>query len=295
MIWNGFRTALLFGVLTGILLAVAYVLRINVIYALLLAGVMNFGVYWFSDRFVFAMTGAKEVSAASAPELHRIVERLASQAGIPKPRVAIVESQIPNAFATGRSPGHSALAVHTSLLNMLNEDELEGVLGHEMTHVKNYDTLTSVVAATVAGAISFIAQMGWFLGSASGYGGSRDRDQGGSAVGGLLLLVIAPLVATLIHLAISRSREYAADEGGAKVSGKPEALASALQKMESWSRTRRVDGNPALAHLYIVNPFRGSSMTGLFSTHPSTEKRIQRLQKLAASMGRWTGHTIPIN
>jgi heat shock protein HtpX len=206
------------------------------------------------------------------------------------PKVAIVNNPVPNAFATGRSPNNATVAVHSGLLSIVNDEELEGVLAHELTHVRNWDTLTSTIAATVAGAITYLAQWGWFFGGAFGYGGGyggRDRNSG-NIIGLLFMLILAPLAAMLVQLAVSRTREYSADEGGAKLSGKPEALASALSKMDMWAKHRPVNPqnkNPAIAPLYIINPFKGSLVTGLFSTHPATEKRIARLERIAESMG----------
>ncbi len=205
------------------------------------------------------------------------------------PKVALVNSPVPNAFATGRSPSHATVAVHTGLLSIVNDEELEGVLAHELNHVRHWDTLTMTIAATVAGAITYLAQWGWLFGGAFGYGsGSTGRNrQGGSLLGLLFMLILAPLAAMLVQLAVSRTREYAADEGGAKLSGKPLALASALEKIEYQARNRRpnTNANPALSSLYIINPFRGSTFAQLFSTHPRTEKRIARLHQIAANMG----------
>ncbi len=279
MIWNFLKTTILFAVLTGILLAASYAIGISPLLAIGLSAFLNLGVYWFSDRMVLAMTKAKRVSEVEQPELHEIVKRLASSAGLPTPSIAVVESSVPNAFATGRSPSHATIAVHSSLLNTLNKDELEGVLAHEMTHVKNYDTLTSVVVATVAGAITYLAQFGWFLTPAYGYGGQRSRDSG---LWTILAIFLAPFAALLVQMAISRTREFAADEGGAKLSGKPTGLASALEKIEKSVTQRRTHGNPAFSQLYIVNPLRGSSLLELFSTHPPTWKRIARLQQFAS-------------
>jgi heat shock protein HtpX len=279
MIWNFLKTTILFAVLTGILLAASYAIGISPLLAIGLAAFLNLGIYWFSDRIVLAITRAKRVSEVEQPELHEIVKRLASSAGLPTPSIAVVESSVPNAFATGRSSSHATIAVHSSLLNTLNKDELEGVLAHEMTHVKNYDTLTSVVVATVAGAITYLGQFGWFLTPAYGYGGHRNRDSG---MGAILAIFLAPVAALLVQMAISRTREFAADEGGAKLSRKPLALASALEKIEKSVTHRRTNGNPAFSQLYIVNPFRGSSLVELFSTHPPTWKRIARLQRFVS-------------
>jgi heat shock protein HtpX len=250
---------------------------------------MNFAIYWFSDSFVLRMGGAHVVSEEEAPRVYAALRRITAATGSPMPKVALVNSAIPNAFATGRSPSKATVAVHTSLLNIVNDEELEAVLAHELTHVRNWDTLTTTLAATVAGAISYLAQWGWFFGGAFGYGGgygSRNRQQG-NIIGSLLMLVLAPIAALLVQLAVSRTREYAADEGGAKLSGNPMALASALEKIEASVKRRPSSGtaNPALASLYIVNPFRGSFLREMFSTHPATEKRIARLERIAESLG----------
>jgi heat shock protein HtpX len=286
MISNILKTGLLFAVLTGFLLAASMALGISPITALSFAFIMNFAVYLMSDKIVTRMMGAHVVSEAEAPDLHGIVASLALEMGIPKPKVAIVNTPIPNAFATGRSPRHATVCVHSGLLKIVNRDELQAVLSHELTHVRNYDTLTSVIAATIAGAITYLARFGMFIGPAYGYGQSRNRNDNG--MGALLMLILAPIAAVLVQMAISRSREYAADEGGAKVSGKPLGLVSALQKMESWKRNRNIQGNPATAQLYIVNPFSASTFTSLFSTHPPTEKRIERLLQIAKSMGQYS-------
>jgi heat shock protein HtpX len=281
---------LLLGFLTGILFVIAYLLGFSPIMALGFAAFMNFLIYWFSDKFVLKMGGARLVTEDQAPRVYSAVRKLAAASGTNMPKVALVESAIPNAFATGRSPNNATVAVHTGLLSIVNDDELEAVLAHELTHVRNWDTLTSTIAATVAGAIAYLAQWGWLLGGAYGSSGGSNRNrQGGGIIGLVLMMVLAPLAAMLVQLAISRTREYAADEGGAKLSGKPLALASALEKIDSWSKHRIPPGatskNPAISSLYIINPFRGSLITGLFSTHPSTEKRIARLEHMAESMG----------
>jgi len=281
MMQNFFRTGLLVLILTGFLVGVSYVLDFDPLFALLLSGVLNFLMYFFSDKIVLTMTRAKEVSDADAPRLHRIVESLAARAGIPKPKIYIAQNDVPNAFATGRSPSHSSVCVHSGLLKMLNDEEIEGVLSHELSHVRNYDTLTMVFAATLAGAITMMARMFYY--SSLGYG-SRD-DRRGNGFGGLLMLIFAPIAASIIQLAISRTREYAADESGALLSGKPLALASALEKISSYASWRPMNpstSNPALAPLYIINPFKGGSLTELFMTHPATPKRIARLRDLAS-------------
>ncbi len=272
------RTALLLGALTGILLAIGAIIGgpAGVIVAFLFAALMNFTAYWYSDKIVLAMYGAKEVSPAEAPRLHRIVDRVAMSAGIPKPKVYIIPTETPNAFATGRDPNHAAVAVTQGILRLLDDDELEGVIGHEIAHIKNRDTLVSTVAATIAGAISMLAYMAQWAVLFS----ARDRDKA-EVVGALLMAIIAPIIATIIQLAISRTREFMADETGAKITHKPLALASALRKLEYAVRQIPMDANPATSHMFIVNPLSGRTIIKLFSTHPPTEERIRRLEKLA--------------
>ena len=289
MVWTFIKTTLLIGILTGILFAVAYVLGLSPIMALGFAALMNLVIYWFSDRFVLKMGGAKRVTEEEAPRVYAALRRLTAASGTNMPKVALVNNPIPNAFATGRSPNNATVAVHTSLLSILNDDELEAVLGHELTHVRNWDTLTTTIAATVAGAITYLVQFGLLFGGAYGYSGSGGRKGQGNIIGLLLMVVLAPLAAMLVQLAVSRSREYAADEGGAKLTGKPQALSSALQKIETYAKASRQRSrsqkNQAMAPLYIINPFRGSFVSELFSTHPATHKRIARLDKIGASMG----------
>jgi len=283
MFQNLLKTGLLFVALTGFLIGFSYIIGFDPFFALLIAGGLNFLMYFFSDKIVLAMTGAREISSADASGLHQIVESLASKAGIPKPKIYVVENPVPNAFATGRNPSHASICVHTGLLNMLDRSEIEGVLSHELSHVRNYDTLIMVVAATLAGAVSMIARMFYY--SSIGYGG-RDERRGG-ALGGLLMMMVAPIAAVLIQMAISRTREYAADEGGAAISGKPLALASALEKISSYANRYPMDpysSNPALSSLYIVNPFKGGSFVELFLTHPPTPKRVARLRELTTGI-----------
>ena len=289
MVWTFIKTTLLIGFLTGILFVIAYLLGLSPLLALGFAAFMNLIVYWFSDKFVLRMGGAHLVTEQEAPRVYSALRRLTAETGTPMPKVALVNSPIPNAFATGRSPNNATVAVHTSLLNIVNDEELEAVLAHELTHVRNWDTLTTTIVATVAGAITYLAQWGWLFGGAFGYsGGSGGRDrQQGNIIGLLLMMILAPLAAMLVQLAVSRTREYSADEGGAKLSGNPMALASALEKIDTYAKQRpaRTNANPALSTMYIINPFRGSFIAGLFSTHPSTEKRIARLERIAESMG----------
>ncbi len=250
--------------------------RVGMLYALILAGALNFFSYWFSDRIVLSMYRAKEVSPEEAPSLHRMVEELAIKAGIPKPKVYIIDSDTPNAFATGRGPGHAAVAVTSGIMRMLSEEELKGVLGHELTHIINRDILISTIAATLVGAITFLADIArWGV----IFGGSDDDR--GNPLAVILFSMLAAFAAFLIQMAISRSREYLADEGGAKLSGNPVYLARALEKLERGVTRIPMNVNPSTAHMFIVNPLRGGGVLSLFSTHPPTEERIRRLLKMA--------------
>ncbi len=279
---NRMKTVMLLATLTALLLLVGQALagRGGFMMAQMLAGVMNFAAYWWSDKIVLRMYGAQEIDEAQAPELFALVRRLAQRAQIPMPRVYIIPQDTPNAFATGRNPQNAAVAVTAGIMRLLDREELAGVLGHELGHVQNRDTLIMTVAATLAGALSHMASMAMW-GAMLGGGSSRD-DEGGHPIAGLLGVMIAPLAATLIQMAISRSREFLADERGAQLSGNPLALASALRKIETWSQQIPMTaGSPATAHLFIINPFSGGGLVRLFSTHPSTEERIARLQALA--------------
>jgi heat shock protein HtpX len=239
---------------------------------------MNLSAYWFSGDIALRMAGAREVSYQEAPELHQLVDQLATYARLPKPRVAIIDSPSPNAFATGRDANHAVVAVTTGILGILSRDELAGVLAHELGHVRNHDILISSVAATVAGAITMLANAAQWALIFGGFGGRSDRDRNPFA--DLLLILIAPIAATLIQLAISRSREYAADESGARLIGQPESLARALEKLELATSVRPLPVNPSMAHLFIVNPLKGVNMAGLFSTHPPIQERIRRLRAM---------------
>ncbi len=244
-----------------------------------MALVINVIVFWFSDRFVLRIYRARVLGEGEQPKLQNMVHRLAAQAGIPSPKVALIPSEVPNAFATGRGPSSSAVAVTDGAVKMLSDSELEGVLAHEISHIKNRDTLVMVLAAAIAGAIGYIAFMArWSL----LMGGGRRRNDGGSTLIALILLaVLVPLAAIIIKLAISRSREYLADKGGAEVSGKPGQLADALERIEGYVKRKPVQGgNPATSHLFIVNPFKGDALVNLFSTHPPTHERVKRLRKL---------------
>ncbi len=245
----------------------------GMIIAFLVAVALNFGSYWFSDRVVLKMYKAQEVTRAEAPELVDMVDRLRQRAGLPMPKVYVVPNDQPNAFATGRNPEHAAVAVTNGIVRLLQKDELEGVIAHELAHIKNRDILTSTIAATLAAAITLLARFGMFA------GGSRDR---GGLVTNLLMLFLAPVAAMLIQMAISRSREFAADKSGAEICGNPRSLASALSRLQQGSERVAMDANPATAHMFIVNPFAGAAkgLRTLFATHPSTEIRIQRLMAL---------------
>jgi heat shock protein HtpX len=252
--------------------------------AFLLALLMNGGAYWFSDRLALSLAGAREVDRYEAPRLHQMVAQLAQRANLPMPRVYLIDSAAPNAFATGRNPQHGAVAVTTGLLRLLNEDEVAAVIAHELGHIKNRDTLISTIAATFAGAVAILADMAQWALLLGGFGRHDDEgeDSGvAGVVGGLLLILVAPIAATLIQLAISRTREFEADAAGAAISGSPLALASALRKIETWKQQLPLVANPAMANLYIINPLDGGGIVRLFSTHPPTEERIARLERMA--------------
>jgi heat shock protein HtpX len=278
---NVLRTTVLLAALTALFLVIGGALGGNqgLFIAFVFALLMNFASYWFSDKIVLKMYGAREVSPHEAPELHQLVQRLAQRAGIPMPRVYIIPSDAPNAFATGRDPQHGAVAVTEGTLRLLDTDELAGVLAHELGHIRNRDTLIMTVAATLAGAITMLAHMAQW-GAIFGFGRRDDEDSGGSGVFGLLFMaILAPIAATLIQLAISRSREYFADSTGAAVAGSPSGLARALEKLHYASQRLPMEANPATAHLFIVNPLTGGSLANLFSTHPPIEERIRRLRR----------------
>lgn len=278
-----FKTGLLMVVLTILLILIGGYLggRDGVVTAFIFAVIMNFGTYWFSDKIVLSIYRAKEIDPQQAPELYRIVERLAEKARLPMPRVFIVNTDVPNAFATGRNPKHAVVAVTSGMLNTLSYDEIEAVLGHELAHIKNRDTLLSTVAATIAGAITMLASMARWAAMFGGLGSRNDDDNSGGIIGLFVLAILAPIAATLIQLAISRSREYAADQDGAKISGAPLDLARALQKMETIAMRKPLAANPSMSNMFIVNPLRRDFLSGLFSTHPPIQKRIKRLEELA--------------
>jgi heat shock protein HtpX len=279
---NVLRTTVLLAALTALFLVIGGAIGGNqgLFIAFVFALLMNFASYWFSDKIVLSMYGAREVSLNEAPDLYRLVQRLAQRAGIPMPRVYIIPSDAPNAFATGRNPQHGAVAVTEGILRMLDTDELAGVLAHELGHIRNRDTLIMTVAATLAGAITMLAHMAQW-GAIFGFGRRDDEDSGGGGMLGLLFMaILAPIAATLIQLAISRSREYFADSTGAAVAGSPSGLARALEKLHYASQRLPMDANPATAHLFIVNPLTGGSLVNLFSTHPPIEERIRRLRRI---------------
>ena len=280
---NYARTAILLAGLTGLFMAVGYLIGGGggALIALIIAAATNLFSYWNADKLVLSMHDAQEVDERSAPELVAIVRELAQRAGLPMPRVYLMDSPQPNAFATGRNPQNAAVCATTGLLNTLNGDEIAGVIGHELGHVRNHDTLTMTITATIAGAISMLAQFGMFF-----RGGNRDSGLG--IVGSVLMLILAPLAAMIVQMAISRTREYAADNLGARISGRPDALASALVKISRVAEAvpnDTAETHPATAPLFIVNPLSGRGMDNLFSTHPSIENRVAALEKLSREMG----------
>jgi heat shock protein HtpX len=299
---NSFRTWTLLAALAGLLIAVGGLLggRSGLVFALVFAVAMNAFVYWKSDSLALRANGARELAPGELPRVRAIVSDLATRAGLPMPRLYVVDRPEPNAFATGRDPDHAAVAVTTGILELMDDRELRGVLAHELSHVKNRDTLVGTIAATIGGAISFLAQMAQFQ---MFFGGGRDDEDGGGGFGALIAIILAPIAAMIIQLAVSRGREYGADRSGAELTGDPEALASALLELDAASKrqpgllgrvARRMPGggrsapapapaaNPAFAHLFIVNPLSGRQIAGLFSTHPPIEERVARLR----SMGR---------
>ncbi|GMU09216.1 zinc metalloprotease HtpX [Corallococcus caeni] len=285
---NALKTTVLLAGLTALVLVIGQ--RLGGAQGLAMAGlfavVMNFGSYWFSDRIALAIHGAQPLAYEQAPWLHEMVERLAARAGMPKPKVYLLPTAQPNAFATGRNPSHAAVAVTAGIVDILDRRELEGVLAHELGHVRNRDTLIGTVAATLAGIISYAAQMlFWFGGSMLSRGDDREDGLAG-ALSNLGLLLVAPIAATLLQLAVSRSREYGADATGAELCGDPEALASALLKMERSAEAIPYDRAPATSHLFIVNPLHRGGVMSLFSTHPPIPERVRRLREMSARMGQ---------
>ncbi len=284
---NYLRTAILLAGLTALFMAVGYLIGGSggAFIALLIAAASNLFSYWNADKLVLSMHDAQEVDDSSAPELVGIVSDLAKRADFPMPRVYLMDSPQANAFATGRNPQHAAVCATTGLLNTLSREEIAGVIGHELGHVRNHDTLTMTITATLAGAISMIAQLGMFFG---GFGSDRENNNGLGVVGSLLMLILAPIAAMIVQMAISRTREYATDNFGARVSGHPDALASALIKISRIAEevsNETAEAHPATAHLFIVNPLSGRGMDNLFSTHPSTANRIAALEELSQEMG----------
>jgi heat shock protein HtpX len=279
-----FRTAILLAAMTALFMGIGFLIggQSGMVIALVIAAAMNLFAYWNSDKMVLSMYGAREVDERSAPELVALVRQLASAAGIPMPRVYVMENPQPNAFATGRNPEHAAVAVTTGLLNTVDREELSGVLAHELGHIKNRDTLLMTITATIAGAISMLANFGFYFGGRSNNNGNI------GFIGSLLLLILGPLAAGLVQMAISRTREYEADREGAEISKRPLALASALQKIAGRAEqipNMPAERNPASAHLFIVNPLSGARMDNLFSTHPNVENRVERLREIAREMG----------
>jgi heat shock protein HtpX len=275
---NGLKTVLLLGLLSGLLLVAGDVIGgpNGIVVAFLMAVVMNFGSYWFSDKLVLRMYRAQEVGPGD--RLYSIVERLSRQAGLPMPRVYIIPDASPNAFATGRNPEHAAVAATQGILQVLSDAELEGVIGHELTHVKHRDILISSVAATIAATIMMSARLAMYASMFGGYGGRGEgRERGNNPIALLAMLILAPLAAALIQMAISRSREYAADAGAAQIAGNPYGLVEALKKIEAVSKRVPLDANPATAHMFIIQPFSAGAFASLFSSHPPTDARIRAL------------------
>ena len=274
---NGLKTALLLGLLSGLLLVIGRVLggSNGLIIGFFIAVAMNFGSYWFSDKIVLRMYHAQEVGPGH--RLFGMVERLSRQAMLPMPKVYVIPDSSPNAFATGRNPSHSAVAATEGIIQVLSDHELEGVIAHELAHIKHRDILISSVAATIAAAIMMIANIAQYAAMFGGLGGRDDRDRGANPIALLLTIIVAPLAATLIQMAISRSREFSADAGGAQIAGNPYGLADALRKIEAVAKRVPLDANPATAHMFIVKPFTGGGLMSLFSSHPPTEDRIRAL------------------
>jgi heat shock protein HtpX len=286
---NYLRTAILLAGLTALFMGVGYLIggQTGALIALVVAAGMNLISYWNADKLVLSMHGAHEVDQTTAPDLVNLVAGLAERAGLPTPRVFIMDNPQPNAFATGRNPDHAAVAVTTGLMERMSREELAGVIAHELAHIKNHDTLTMTITATIAGAISMLAQFGMFF-----TGGHRNNNSGGlGIVGTLAMVILAPIAAMLVQMAISRTREYAADNLGGRITGHPEWLASGLRKLEAAAHAipnEAAEHNPATAHMFIVNPLSGRGMDNLFATHPSTENRIAALNALAHEMhGGW--------
>jgi heat shock protein HtpX len=280
---NLFKTGLLMAGMTALFMALGFAMgrETGMFMALFAAVAMNLFTYWNADKMVLRMTGARQISASEAPQFFNMVSRLAQNANLPMPKVYIIDNPQPNAFATGRNPENAAVAATTGLLRHLNEDEIEGVMAHELAHVKNRDTLIMAITATLAGAVSMLANFGFL------FGGRDSRNNPLGPLGGIALMILAPLAAMVVQMAISRTREYAADRGGAEISGKPLALASALRRISQAAHqipNNAAERNPAMAHLFIINPLSGQRADALFSTHPNTENRIAALEAMASNM-----------
>ena len=279
--WNNLKTTILLAAMTGLVMVIgeAWGGQNGLILALVIAAVMNLGSYFFSDKIAIASAGAQPISREENPRIYQIVERLAAKANIPVPKIYFIPTDSPNAFATGRNPSHASVAVTRGILEICDDEEIEGVLAHELGHVKNRDILTSAVVATLAGAITLIGRMLFYAEMFGGFGGGGSRDdRRGGALSMLAMMILAPLAATLIQLAISRSREYEADHTGAEITGNPRGLASALEKIDQWSKRIPMQVSPSMAHLYIYQPLiSGQMFSSLFSTHPPIRKRIERL------------------
>ncbi|MBK7256828.1 MAG: zinc metalloprotease HtpX [Ignavibacteriae bacterium] len=280
---NTTKTVFLMAVMTVLLVFAGSLIggKGGMMIAFVMALVMNVGSYWFSDKIVLRMYGGQELTQADAPELFQITRELAANGGLPMPKVYLIRGDQPNAFATGRDPDHAAIAVTEGIMRLLSRDELRGVIAHELAHVKHRDILIGTIAATMAGAISMIANMAQW---AMIFGGGRSSDdrEGGSPIGGLVMMIVAPFAAMLIQMAISRSREFMADEGGAQMAGNPMSLANALRKLEARAHQIPMDASPSTAHMFIVNPLSGGGVMKLFSTHPPMEERIARLEAMAS-------------
>ena len=278
--WNNLKTTILLAAMTGLLLVIgeAFGGQRGMIFALVLAAVMNLGTYFFSDKIALKMSGAKPIAREENPRIYQIVERLAAKANVPVPKIYYIPTDSPNAFATGRNPNHASVAVTAGILEICDDEEIEGVLAHELGHVKNRDILISAVVATLAGAITLIARMVYWGELFGGFGGGRSDSRRGGMFSALAMMIVAPLAATLIQLAISRSREYEADATGAHITGNPQGLARALSKIDQWSKRIPMQASPSMAHMYILQPLTtGEVFSSLFSTHPPIRKRIERL------------------
>jgi heat shock protein HtpX len=285
---NGLRTTLLMVTLTLMLVFIGGLMggKSGMTIALVMAFGMNFVTYWFSDKIILKMYGARAVTETEEPDLYGTVGRLAQRAQLPMPKVYVMDEDQPNAFATGRNPEHGVVAVTTGIMRILSREELEGVIAHELAHIKHRDILVATVAASIAGAISYLAQMAQW---AALFGGRRDNEsEGGSPVAALVMMIVGPIAAMMVQMAISRSREYVADAGGARISGNPRYLANALRKMQTASQTVPMQANPATAHMFIVNPLSGGGLLRLFSTHPPMEERIARLEAMRPEQYRIT-------